>query len=171
MNTLPQQREMERAYQTSNASYDGVFYLGVRTTGVFCLPSCRGRKPRAENVEYFATCREALYAGYRPCKRCRPMAFAGRPPAWVERLLKETESHPTARIRDANLRAWGIDPARARRYFRRNYGMTFQAYARARRLGSALDQIRHSLSSGCQQVRQARRLWRRPVAQAVLAGA
>jgi AraC family transcriptional regulator of adaptative response/methylated-DNA-[protein]-cysteine methyltransferase len=56
--------------------------------------------------------------------------------------LKEIESHPTARIRDANLRAWGIDPARARRYFRRNYGMTFQAYARARRLGSALDQIR-----------------------------
>ncbi len=142
MKTTPPAREMERAYLASDAGYDGVFYLGVRTTGVFCLPSCPARKPRPENVEYFATCRKALFAGYRPCKRCRPMSFAGRPPAWVERLLEEIEGNPAERIGDGRLRSRGIDPARARRYFRRNYGMTFQAYARARRLGSALEQIR-----------------------------
>src|SRR5262245_60356967 len=143
MKTLPTKREMERAYLASDASYDGVFYLGVRTTGIFCRPSCRARKPLAKNVEYFATCREALFAGYRPCKRCRPLAFAGRPPAWVERLLAEIDANPAERIGDGELRTRGIDPARARRYFRRNYGMTFQAYARARRLGSALEQIRN----------------------------
>jgi AraC family transcriptional regulator, regulatory protein of adaptative response / methylated-DNA-[protein]-cysteine methyltransferase len=143
MQALPSQREMQRAYQASDASYDGLFYLGVRTTGIFCRPSCRARKPRPENVEFFATCREALFAGYRPCKRCRPLAFTGRPPAWVERLLGELEKDPTARIQDADLRKRGVDPARARRYFRRSYGMTFQAFARARRLGSALEQIRN----------------------------
>jgi len=142
MKTLPPVREMERARLARDASYYGVFYIGVRTTGIFCRPSCPARSPLPQNVEYFVTCREALFAGYRPCKRCRPMSFAGRPPAWVEQLLKEIENEPAARIQDGDLRARGVDPARARRYFRRNFGMTFQAYARARRLGSALEQIR-----------------------------
>jgi AraC family transcriptional regulator of adaptative response/methylated-DNA-[protein]-cysteine methyltransferase len=143
MKTLPSPREMQRAYLSSDASYDGVFYLGVKTTGIFCRPSCRARKPRPENVEYFAGPRQALFAGYRPCKRCRPMSFSGRPPAWVERLLHEVDDDPSARIHDGDLRRRGIDPARARRYFKRNYAMTFQAYARARRLGSALERIRN----------------------------
>ena len=51
---LPRRHEMERAYQRSDASYDGVFYLGVRTTGIFCRPSCPARKPKPQNVEFFA---------------------------------------------------------------------------------------------------------------------
>jgi AraC family transcriptional regulator of adaptative response/methylated-DNA-[protein]-cysteine methyltransferase len=64
---------MEAAYQRRDASYDGVFYLGVRTTGIFCRPSCPARKPLARNVEYFGSVKDALFAGYRPCKRCRPL--------------------------------------------------------------------------------------------------
>lgn len=140
--TLPSIREMRRACRERDTSYDGVFYIGVRTTGVFCRPSCPARAPKPENVVYFSTSREALFSGFRPCKRCRPLAFAGRGPAWAERLLKEIEDEPALRLRDGDLRRRGIDPARARRYFRRNYGMTFQAYSRARRMGSALEQIR-----------------------------
>lgn len=133
---------MERAYLRRDASYDGIFFLAVRTTGVFCRPSCPARKPRPANVEYFRTPREALLAGYRACQRCRPLHTDGRPPEWVERLLRHVDETPTERLRDADLRALSIDPTRARRYFKRNFGMTFQAYDRARRLGTALDRIR-----------------------------
>src|SRR3970040_1789173 len=83
---LPGRPEMERAYRGSDASYDGVFYLGVRTTGIFCRPSCPARKPKPENVEFFALPKEALFAGYRPCLRCKPLASDEAPP-WVPRLI------------------------------------------------------------------------------------
>jgi AraC family transcriptional regulator of adaptative response/methylated-DNA-[protein]-cysteine methyltransferase len=142
MNALPSLREIERATRERDASYDGVFFTAVRTTGIFCRPSCPARPALAKNKEYFATAREAIFAGYRPCKRCRPLETNGRPPDWVERLLAEVERHPTGRLRDAELRKLSIDPARARRYFLKHYGMTFQAYYRGRRMGEALQQIR-----------------------------
>jgi AraC family transcriptional regulator of adaptative response/methylated-DNA-[protein]-cysteine methyltransferase len=142
MKALPPVNEMRRAFLHGDASYDGVFYTGVRTTGIFCRPSCTARKPRPENVEFFATPREASFSGYRPCKRCRPLDADGRPPAWVQRLLARIEADPARRIAAADLRAAGIDPARARRYFVRHYGMTFQAYCRARRLGDAFQRIK-----------------------------
>ena len=142
MQTLPSRAVMERAYQHSDVTYDGVFYLGVRTTGIFCKPSCGARKPLPKNVEYFATTKEALFAGYRPCKRCDPMSAAGTPPVWVGELLALVDRAPDARVRDGDIRKKGIDPARARRYFQKNYGMTFQAYSRGRRLGKAFEQIR-----------------------------
>ncbi|HUU85740.1 MAG TPA: methylated-DNA--[protein]-cysteine S-methyltransferase [Phycisphaerae bacterium] len=134
--------EMERAVRDRDGAYDGIFLLGVRTTGVFCRPSCPARNPRPQNTEYFATAQEALLAGYRPCKRCRPMDANGRPPDWVERLMSMVEADPTQRLTDADLRAASIDPVRARRYFGKHYGMTFQTYHRARRMGLALARIR-----------------------------
>jgi AraC family transcriptional regulator of adaptative response/methylated-DNA-[protein]-cysteine methyltransferase len=139
---LPDIQEMERAYRQSDAEYDGIFYLGVRTTGIFCRPSCGARKPNPLNVEYFPTPREALFAGYRPCRRCLPMNAVGKPPAWVNRLLIEIDQRPDRRLKDSDLLNQKVDPAKARRYFKRNYGMTFQAYCRGRRLGAALHQIR-----------------------------
>ncbi len=139
---MPSQTEMQRACSGRDASYDGVFFLAVRTTGIFCRPSCPARKPKSENSEYFATAREALHAGFRPCKRCRPMDSNGKPPRWVEQLLAKVDSNPTQRIGDVNLRSMAVEPAKARRYFNKHYGMTFQAYARARRMGVALSRIR-----------------------------
>jgi AraC family transcriptional regulator of adaptative response/methylated-DNA-[protein]-cysteine methyltransferase len=107
-----------------------------------CRPSCPARKPQPKNVDFFATAREAVFAGYRPCKRCKPMTAAGEPPTWVRQLLSHVDRSPEQRISDDSIRKLGIDPARARRYFQSNYGMTFQAYCRGRRLGSALAQIR-----------------------------
>ena len=140
--TLPSVAEMERAYKKSDATYDGIFFLGVRTTAIFCRPSCPARKPLPSNVEYFPTAREAVFAGYRPCKRCKPMELPGSPPRWVKKLLAEVEQDPTRRLTNTDLSELNINPATARRYFLRHYGMTFQEYSRARRLGRALVQIR-----------------------------
>lgn len=133
---------MERAFLSSDASYDGVFFTAVRTTGIFCRPSCRARKPLPSNVEFFGSIREALFAGYRPCQRCHPTRPSGSSPEWVKQLLEEVETNPERRLRDGEVRALGIDPARARRYFLEHYGMTFQAYCRGRRLAGALRQLR-----------------------------
>ncbi|HUL43829.1 MAG TPA: methylated-DNA--[protein]-cysteine S-methyltransferase [Bacteroidota bacterium] len=142
MNQLPTHEEMENAYKQRDSSYDGIFFLAVRTTGVFCRPSCTARKPFPENVEYYPSAREAIFAGYRPCKRCRPLETNGSMPAWAQKILSTVEKDPSARLSDADLRANGIDPARARRFFQKEFGMTFQAYCRGRRLGKSLEQIR-----------------------------
>ena len=110
--TLPPIPEMERAYRKSDASYDGIFFLGVRTTGIFCKPSCPARKPMPENVEYYPTPREAVFAGYRPCKRCRPLDLNDTP-EWAERLFEAIEKDPSRRYSDASLRQMGIEPARS----------------------------------------------------------
>ena len=68
--TLPTRSEMERASTRRDRSYDGLFFLAVKTTGIFCRPSCPAKKPRPENVDYFGSAREALFAGFRigpPC--------------------------------------------------------------------------------------------------------
>lgn len=142
MKTMPPNAELERAYLQRDAAYNGLFFLGVRTTGIFCRPTCPARKPLPKNVEYFPTAREALVAGYRPCKRCRPLEFDDEP-AWASELLAEIERDPARRITDGNIKERGIDPATVRRYFQRQYGMTFQALARARRLTGALASIRN----------------------------
>jgi AraC family transcriptional regulator of adaptative response/methylated-DNA-[protein]-cysteine methyltransferase len=147
MNTtsqLPPIAEMERAYLQRDAAFNGLFYLGVRTTGIFCRPTCPARKPHPRNVEYFVTAREALTAGYRPCKRCRPMELNDQP-EWAQRLLVEVERDPASRITETDLATRGVDPATVRRYFQKHYGITFQAYARARRLVGALHRIREGM--------------------------
>src|SRR6476660_1336208 len=131
MNTIPSINEMRRASLQKDSSYDGVFFLAVRTTGIFCRPSCPARRPLARNVDYFPSAREALSAGYRACKRCRPMDTDGRPPEWVGRAMSMVQESEE-RIKDSALRRFGIDPFRVRRYFQKHYGMTFQAYCRAR---------------------------------------
>jgi AraC family transcriptional regulator of adaptative response/methylated-DNA-[protein]-cysteine methyltransferase len=142
MQTLPPLREMEQAVNHSDAGYDGIFFVAVRTTGIFCRASCPARKPLPKNREYFATAKQAVFAGYRPCKRCRPLETGGRPPEWVAHVLAEVEREPQRRWRDRDLRRMAIDPARARRWFIKHYGMTFQAYCRGRRMNEALQQIK-----------------------------
>lgn len=145
MSTMPDVAEMEKAYLAGDATYSGLFFLGVRTTGIFCRPGCPARKPLPKNVEYFPTAKAAMASGYRPCKRCQPLA-AEAEPDWAAPLLAEVERDPSARISDGDLRERGIDPGTVRRHFLRRYGMTFQAFTRARRLSGALHLIREGES-------------------------
>ncbi len=143
MHKLPPQRELLRAFTERDSTYDGVFFTGVKTTGIFCRPVCTARKPKPENIEFFPTGKEALFASYRPCLRCRPLDGAERPSPTVERLLAAIENNPSGRIRDADLAALGLDASTARRQFKKQFGMTFQAYHRARRMGGALQAVRN----------------------------
>jgi AraC family transcriptional regulator of adaptative response/methylated-DNA-[protein]-cysteine methyltransferase len=147
-------RELEKAFTAKDAGYDGLFYAAVKTTGIFCRPSCPSR-PKLEHVEFFPSVKECLDAGYRPCLRCRPLEANGRPPAWVESLQARVEASPDARLGAEDLRALDISPERARRWFKQHYGMSFTAWARGYRLskafarlqgGAALDEV--TLDSG-----------------------
>jgi len=71
-------QEMWRAVVDCDASYDGTFFYGLVTTGIFCRPSCRSRTPKPENVRFFRHAEEALQQGFRPCKRCRPESLGWR---------------------------------------------------------------------------------------------
>ncbi len=122
--------------------YEGVFYVGVRTTGVFCRPTCPARPPKRENCEFFPDAQQALLASYRPCKRCRPLSPPDATSEVVRRLVDAIEQMPEKRWRDADFDALDVHASTARRQFRKRFGMTFVAYARARRLGVAFKAIR-----------------------------
>jgi AraC family transcriptional regulator of adaptative response/methylated-DNA-[protein]-cysteine methyltransferase len=138
---LPPSETMYRALVNRDPSFEGIFFVGVRTTGIFCRPTCTAKKPARENVDFFPTPSEALHSGYRPCLRCHPMDPDKRPPRLIERLRTEVERASDGRLTDKELATMAIDPSTARRQFKRHYGMTFQAYHRARRMGLALREV------------------------------
>lgn len=138
---LPARERMLEAFMRRDEAFEGVFVTAVVTTGIFCRPTCTARKPLARNVEFYPTPRDALVAGYRPCRRCRPLKPAGAAPEWLVPLLAKVATDPERRWRDRDLRALGLEPARVRRWFQAEHGMTFHAYSRARRLGAAIGQI------------------------------
>jgi AraC family transcriptional regulator of adaptative response/methylated-DNA-[protein]-cysteine methyltransferase len=137
---------MVRAFLNRDASYLGIFFTGVRSTGIFCRIGCPARTPRENQLEFFATARDALFAGFRPCKRCTPIEAAGSPPEWLQTLLRAVDDDPENRWTDSDLRALKLHPDRVRRWFQKNHGMTFHAYTRGRRLGLALAEIRKGSS-------------------------
>jgi AraC family transcriptional regulator of adaptative response/methylated-DNA-[protein]-cysteine methyltransferase len=146
--TLPPHSVMLEAFLARDSSYEGVFVTAVSTTGIFCRPTCTARRPLPEHLLFFATPREAILAGYRPCLRCRPLEQTGEAPDWLQPLLAAVEADPARKWSDGEVRRQGFSPERVRRWFRRHHGMTFQAYHRARRLSSALGAMRAGDSVG-----------------------
>jgi AraC family transcriptional regulator, regulatory protein of adaptative response / methylated-DNA-[protein]-cysteine methyltransferase len=141
--SLPDDETLYQALINRDSSYEGLFFAGVKTTGIFCRTTCTARKPKRENVEFFPTAHEALERGFRPCKLCHPMAPLGQVPEWAAPLLAEVETHPDLRLTDQNIRQRGVDPSRLRRWFLRHHGMTFQTYLRTLRIGQAFGRIRY----------------------------
>src|SRR5258708_20290644 len=141
MMTLPSTTEMYKALVDRDQSFEGLFYACVRTTGIFCRPTCHARKPKPENVEFAPTIQEALHRGYRPCLLCEPMSAGAAAPPWLAPLLGEITAQPDLKLKDGDLRLRGLDPVQVRRTFKRSFGMTFQAYQRACRLGAAMKSL------------------------------
>lgn len=131
-----------QALLAKDNQYEGIFYVGVKTTGVFCRPTCPARKPKIENCEFFKSAQDALLASYRPCKRCKPLSHPDEVPDLVRFLVEAVEREPTKRWKTEDFKNLSIDESTARRQFKKRFGMTFVAYARARRIGEAMKEIR-----------------------------
>ena len=141
-NILPDDSIMYRALIERDSSFEGTFFVGVKTTGIFCRPTCRAKKPREENVEFFHSVKEALLHGYRPCKLCSPLEYKGKLPDWLKPLLEEINNNNIVKIKDSDLLKKGINPFRVRRWFKENLKMTFQAYLRTLRISGAFGRIK-----------------------------
>lgn len=137
---------MTRAFAEKDPSFDGVFFVGVKTTGIFCRPVCRAKPARASNLEFFASAAAAARHGYRPCKLCRPAVCVAPVPLVVNRLMQL--ANRTGPITGRELRRLGVSETTARRRFREYSGMTFAQYQRTRRLSGAMAEVRKGRSAG-----------------------
>ena len=138
---LPDHDTLYRALLARDASYDGEAYVGVSSTGVFCRLTCPARKPKPENCTFFGTVGECIEAGFRPCKRCHPLApMASADPA-IGSLLAALDETPEIRWREADIERMGYDLSTIRRSFKRQFGMTFLEMARQRRLRDGFETI------------------------------
>lgn len=132
---------MYNASFNKDASFEGVFWMGVKTTGIFCRPTCTARKPKPENVEFFSNTKDAILKGYRPCKVCKPLEKLNETPKYIQEIIDELVENPSLKFKDYDLVKRGIEPATMRRWFLKNHGITFQAYQRMFRINSAFKKI------------------------------
>ncbi len=115
-------------------TYAGRIFVGVATTGIFCRLTCPARKPKSENCRFMEGTGACLEAGFRPCKRCRPLEAVDQPDPGLTKLVELIDRDPSRRWSERDLVAMGLDPSTVRRGFKRCFGMTFLQMARLRRL-------------------------------------
>ena len=134
---------MYQAFVDKDVSHEGTFLAAIKTTGIFCRPTCTARKPKKENVEFFKTTKEAILHGYRPCKVCNPLEKLGETSDYIKDILKEISNNPSIKFKDWDLRSKGIEPSKIRRWFLKNHGITFHSYQRMFRINSAFKKIQN----------------------------
>jgi len=138
-------QEMVQAMLGNNTRYNGKFYVGVHSTGIYCLPSCKAKKPKLENVVFYPTREEAIAAGLRGCKRCRSERFPDVLPDWLHSVLKFMKDNRAERLKEDKLiQLSGVDISTVRRYFKTHLNITPLSFHRRLRLGYA----RELLESG-----------------------
>lgn len=137
--------ERWQAILENNMDYDHQFIYGVKTTGIFCRPSCRSRAPRKEHVRIFADASHALAAGFRPCKRCRPTGERLPDQEWVDQMTQYIDQNYRETITLDTLA--GIchgSPYHLQRTFKRITGITPVEYIQRKRIGEAMSILLHT---------------------------
>ena len=131
--------------QTRNPEFDNIFFFGVRSTGIYCKPSCAARRPKRENAQFFASCAEAENAGFRACLRCRP-ASESAPNANAELIVAACsliENNLEGEIPLEFLAAeLGVSRSHLQRTFKNALGISPKEFAAARRLNNFKTQVR-----------------------------
>jgi AraC family transcriptional regulator of adaptative response / methylphosphotriester-DNA alkyltransferase methyltransferase len=122
-------------------SYDGRFFYGVKTTGIFCRPSCKSKPPLPANVEFFDEPAAAYERGLRPCKRCRPDLLEYKP---MMELLRQVKAIFDADFSDREklvfrIRQFPVSSYHLTRLFRQEFGMTPTEYLNRLRMSKALE--------------------------------
>ena len=124
-----------RAVQARDARFDGAFVFGVKTTGVFCRPSCKARPAKRENVEFFDGVERAEFSGFRACLRCKPNQ-SGRTDPQIELVLRALEliKIDTEISLDELSHQLGMSPSHFQRTFKQIVGVSPKKYAEAKRM-------------------------------------
>lgn len=137
---------MYEASFRKDSSFEGIFWMGVKTTGIFCRPTCTARKPKFENVEFFSHTKDAMLKGYRPCKVCKPLETLNVTPLYIKELLQEISDDPSLKLKDYDLVKRGLEPATVRRWFVKHHGVTFHAFQRMSKLNMAFKKLQQGES-------------------------
>jgi AraC family transcriptional regulator of adaptative response/methylated-DNA-[protein]-cysteine methyltransferase len=140
------EQTMYKASCDKNPDFEGVFWMAVKTTGIFCRPTCTAKKPKFENVEFFSNTKDAILKGYRPCKICKPLENLNETPDEIKNILNELIENPALKLKDYDLVKRGLEPATVRRWFLKNHGITFHAFQRMFKLNSAFKKLQQGES-------------------------
>ncbi len=130
-----------------DSTFVGIFYVGVKTTSVFCIATCRARKPLLKNVIFYPSVKEALDHGFRPCKICKPTENVNEPPEAIKAAMELLKLSPKEKVTDQHLRNNSISPEVVRRWYNQHYGMTFHAYQRMLRINHAFQELKKGKNS------------------------
>ena len=133
--------QMYQASYEKNSDLEGVFWMAVKTTGIFCRPTCTARKPKPENVEFFDNTKDAIQKGYRPCKVCKPLVNPDETPLDIRKLLIELSENPGLKLKDVDLVERGLQPITVKRWFLKHHGMTFHTFQRMFKINSAFKKL------------------------------
>ena len=139
--TLPDDETLYQALVARDPAYENRAFVGVTSTGIFCRLSCPARKPKPENCRFFDSVAACLEAGFRPCKRCKPLLPVTPADPLVEKLTAALQADPGRRWSEADLAAAGHDPSTVRRAFKRHFGITFLDMARLSRVRTGAEAL------------------------------
>lgn len=130
--------EQWQAIITNDGSFDGQFYYAVATTRIFCRPSCKSKPPKRENIGFFLSPSEAISAGFRPCKRCKPTGARLPDEEWVSIVTEYIDHHYKETLTlDRLARLSHGSPYHLHRTFKRVTGMTPVEYVQEVRISAA----------------------------------
>ncbi len=132
--------ELYDAVISNDESYDTVFFYAVKSTGIYCRPSCKSKVPKAENIVFYKTAEEAENEGYRPCKRCRSDLLDYKPMKEIAEKLKELIDDMYVEIATLNteIDQLGLSRKRMVAVFKEEYGKTPSAYVNELRYKEAV---------------------------------
>ena len=132
--------EMYNFAKNCNREYDGKFFVAVKTTSIFCIPSCKAKFPLPQNLEFFETKEEALSSGYRGCRRCYSDKWPFNDPPWLSEIENYMKQNLLNRISEKELSdIAGVDPTTLRRYFKKKHKISLMDYYRSIKLDKAKD--------------------------------
>jgi len=120
MFSLPNPDVLYDALVARSDAYEGRAYVGVTSTGIFCRLNCPAPNPKPENCTFFDTPGDCIAAGFRPCKRCHPLAPVARLDPLVDQMLKAFDADPMRRWSETGVAEMGFDPSTVRRAFKRH---------------------------------------------------
>ena len=135
---------MMKATMTRDSAFDGIFYVGVKTTGIYCLPSCKAKKPFPKNIVFFKNREDAKKAGLRGCNRCKSESFPDVEPKWFKSVVIYLQNERSRKASEKRLTAFaGVNISTIRRHFKNRFNTTVMAFHRRLRLERAKEILKN----------------------------